>query len=85
MNKIIIYGGSLCDSELVCICTTSFFSYSNWVNHYYRCHNRGWRMLCKSEGAQASGMRTIGLLGGSGGMLPQENLEFVPESASEAI
>ena len=33
---------------------------------------QGGRMLCKSEGAQAS----IQDLGGSGGMLPQENLEF---------
>ena len=38
---------------------------------------QGWRMLCKSEGAQASGMRTISHLGGSGGMLPHENLEFL--------
>ena len=40
------------------------------------------RMPCKSEGAQASGMRTISHLGGSGGMLPQENLEFLTSRES---
>ena len=38
---------------------------------------KGWRMPCKSEGAQTLGMRTISHLGGSGGMLPQEGLEFL--------
>ena len=38
---------------------------------------QGWRIPCNSEGAQALGMRTISYLGGSGGMLPQENLEFL--------
>ena len=34
-------------------------------------------MLRKSEGAQASNTRGSSHLGGSGGMLPQENLEFL--------
>ena len=38
--------------------------------------HQGRRMLCKSEGAQASNTRANSHLGGSGGMLPQENLEF---------
>ena len=40
-------------------------------------HLQGQRIPCNSEGAQASWMTTINYLGGLGGMLPQENLEFL--------
>ena len=43
-------------------------------------------MICKSEGAQVSKTRANIHLGGSGGMFPQENLDFqFPESVSEAF
>ena len=38
---------------------------------------QGRRMPCNSEEAQGSGTRTISHLGGSGGMLPQENFELL--------
>ena len=42
---------------------------------------QGQRMPCNSEGAQGPGMRTISHLGGSGGMLPQENFKFLTPKA----
>ena len=46
-----------------------------------------WRMLCKSEGAQASNTRANSYLeGGLGACSPRKNLEFrLSENASEAF
>ena len=48
-----------------------------YISVHFNFVNQGRRMLCNSEGAQGPGMRTIGHLGGSGGMLPQENFELL--------